>query len=142
MGLLTAEEEAAAIAIEFNPVRVGFHGAGDVWTRDVLNLGVRPDTLVQAVSQQVVVQRLVVFVAGVCGRAPCSTWVGVRPYTLVQAVSRDTCGDSCFTAACVDISASAAARASYGGCAFDKLENSASPLADARAPRGGGRRRV
>jgi hypothetical protein len=48
MGLLTPEEEAAAVAIEFNPVRVGFNGAGDVWTRDVLNLGVRPDALVQA----------------------------------------------------------------------------------------------
>ncbi|GBF87530.1 glycine D-amino acid oxidase [Raphidocelis subcapitata] len=48
MGLLTAEEEAAAVAIEFNPVRVGFSGAGDVWTRDVLNLGVRPDALIQA----------------------------------------------------------------------------------------------
>ena len=50
MGLLTAEEEAAAIAIEFNPVRVGFHGyeADAVWTEDVLNLGVRPDALVQA----------------------------------------------------------------------------------------------
>jgi hypothetical protein len=30
-------------------VRVGFHGSADVWTRDVLNLGVRPDTLVQTV---------------------------------------------------------------------------------------------
>jgi hypothetical protein len=59
MGLLTPEEEAAAIAIEFNPVRIGFHGDGggsggvDVWTRDVLNLGVRPDVLVQAMRRKV-----------------------------------------------------------------------------------------
>jgi hypothetical protein len=39
------------IALEFNPVRVGFHGGPDVWTRDVLNLGVKPDKLIALVSQ-------------------------------------------------------------------------------------------
>eukprot|EP00775_Hariotina_reticulata_P005254 gene5254-5489_t len=39
MGLLSPAEAEAVIALEFNPVRVGFHGAADVWTRDVLNLG-------------------------------------------------------------------------------------------------------
>jgi hypothetical protein len=32
--------------------RVGFHGAGEVWTRDVLNLGVRPDTLIQTMRRK------------------------------------------------------------------------------------------
>lgn len=30
--------------------RAGFHGSPDVWTRDVLNLGVRPDRLVERVG--------------------------------------------------------------------------------------------
>ena len=30
-------------------VRAGFHGGEDVWTRDVLNLGVRPDRLIAKV---------------------------------------------------------------------------------------------
>ncbi|KAF6251608.1 hypothetical protein COO60DRAFT_604343 [Scenedesmus sp. NREL 46B-D3] len=46
LGLLTAAEAESCIALEFNPVRVGFHGGTDVWTRDVLNLGVKPDRLV------------------------------------------------------------------------------------------------
>ena len=32
-------------------VRAGFHGGADVWTRDVLNLGVRPDKLIAKVGQ-------------------------------------------------------------------------------------------
>eukprot|EP00877_Chromochloris_zofingiensis_P003085 jgi/Chrzof1/12778/Cz07g07080.t1_CRUP[v5.2] len=47
LGLLSATEAEECIAMEFNPVRVGFHGGDDVWTRDVLNLGVKPDTLIQ-----------------------------------------------------------------------------------------------
>jgi len=46
LGLLTREELEGVIAMEFNPVRVGFHGAGEVWTRDVLNCGVSPDALI------------------------------------------------------------------------------------------------
>lgn len=49
LGLLSATEAEECIAMEFNPVRVGFHGGDDVWTRDVLNLGVKPDTLIQKV---------------------------------------------------------------------------------------------
>ncbi len=33
-------------------VRAGFHGGEDVWTRDVLNLGVRPDKLIAKVRLQ------------------------------------------------------------------------------------------
>ncbi len=47
LGLLTADEVEASIRSEFNPVRVGFHGTPDVWTRDVLNVGVSPDALIQ-----------------------------------------------------------------------------------------------
>ena len=50
--LLTAEEADECISIEFNPVRAGFHGSHDhdVWTRDVLNLGVKPDKLIAKVT--------------------------------------------------------------------------------------------
>lgn len=48
-GLLTREEAEECIGIEFNPVRAGFHGGHDVWTRDVLNLGVRPDQAIAKV---------------------------------------------------------------------------------------------
>ncbi len=49
-GLLTREEAEECIGIEFNPVRAGFHGGQDVWTRDVLNLGVRPDKAIAKVQ--------------------------------------------------------------------------------------------
>lgn len=49
--LLTTEEANECISIEFNPVRAGFHGSHDhdVWTQDVLNLGVKPDKLIAKV---------------------------------------------------------------------------------------------
>ena len=49
-GLLTREEAEECIGIEFNPVRAGFYGGQDVWTRDVLNLGVRPDRAIAKVK--------------------------------------------------------------------------------------------
>ncbi|DBB10582.1 TPA: hypothetical protein ACH3X3_007098 [Trebouxia sp. C0006] len=45
-GLLSTDEVDECISIEFNPVRAGFHGSQEVWTRDVLNLGVKPDMLI------------------------------------------------------------------------------------------------
>lgn len=45
LGLLTTAELEVAIATEFNPVRVQFHGGEPVWVRDVLNLGVSPRRL-------------------------------------------------------------------------------------------------
>lgn len=50
--LLTSEEADECISIEFNPVRAGFHGSHDhdVWTEDVLNLGVKPDKLIDKVT--------------------------------------------------------------------------------------------
>eukprot|EP00955_Chlamydomonas_euryale_P054832 355955-Chlamydomonas_euryale.AAC.6 len=47
LGLLNEEELSACVAQEFNPVRIGFHGGVDVWTRDVLNIGVSPVVLIE-----------------------------------------------------------------------------------------------
>lgn len=51
--LLTSEEANECISVEFNPVRAGFHGSHDhdVWTQDVLNLGVKPDKLIDKVTR-------------------------------------------------------------------------------------------
>ena len=51
-GLLTRKEAEECIGIEFNPVRAGFRGGQDVWTRDVLNLGVRPDEAIAKVLSE------------------------------------------------------------------------------------------
>ncbi|MGK7910020.1 MAG: FAD-dependent oxidoreductase [Synechococcus sp.] len=45
--LLSEEELETAIAMEFNPVRLSFLGGEDVWVRDVLNIGVSPETLLE-----------------------------------------------------------------------------------------------
>lgn len=42
LGLLSEAELATAIATEFNPVRVQFHGGDAIWVRDVLNIGIDP----------------------------------------------------------------------------------------------------
>lgn len=48
-GVLSEEEASGSVSMEFNPVRCGFHGSPDIWTRDVLNLGVSPSLLIDAV---------------------------------------------------------------------------------------------
>jgi flavin-dependent dehydrogenase len=45
-GAIDADDADAAVATEFNPVRAGFHGYEDVWTTDILNIGVSPVKLV------------------------------------------------------------------------------------------------
>lgn len=45
LGLLTEAELAEAIASEYNPARVAFHGGVSLWVENVLNLGVDPVTL-------------------------------------------------------------------------------------------------
>lgn len=53
--LLSREELEKAIAISFNPVRVGFKGGGDnILVRDVLNLGICPRTLISIVRSKFV----------------------------------------------------------------------------------------
>jgi hypothetical protein len=49
VGVLTREEADSCISVEFNPVRAGFAGGRDVWTRDVLNLGVSPSGVISLV---------------------------------------------------------------------------------------------
>ena len=50
-GLVSKSDAEECVTSEFNPVRAGFYGGTDVWTRDVLNLGVRPDKIIEKVSQ-------------------------------------------------------------------------------------------
>lgn len=52
MGLIDQAQLEAAIVSEFNPVRMGFQGRVEVTTRDVLNCGVLPATLIGAVKQR------------------------------------------------------------------------------------------
>lgn len=51
-GILEADEAEQCVSSEFNPVRAGFHGGQDVWTENVLNLGVRPDWLIDKVRRR------------------------------------------------------------------------------------------
>lgn len=51
-GVLTEEEAAQCIAIEFNPIRAGFDGSEDIWVRDVLNLGFSPVTAIDLVRKR------------------------------------------------------------------------------------------
>jgi lycopene cyclase CruP len=50
--LLTQAELDAAISSEFNPVRVGFMGGEDIWVRDVLNIGISPERLLETLKQK------------------------------------------------------------------------------------------
>lgn len=50
LGLLTEGELAEVIVTEYNPGRVGFHGGGEFWVRDVLNLGVSPRKLLSTLK--------------------------------------------------------------------------------------------
>ncbi|MEM6445656.1 MAG: FAD-binding oxidoreductase [Cyanobacteria bacterium P01_D01_bin.123] len=50
LGLLTAAELEVAIASEYNPARVKFVGGKDIWVRDVLNIGVDPAYLLDALK--------------------------------------------------------------------------------------------
>ncbi len=52
LDLLSSEELAQAIAIEFNPVRVGFAGGWSAEVEDVLNIGVDPVYLLEILKQK------------------------------------------------------------------------------------------
>ena len=45
LDMLSQQELEGAISMEFNPVRLSFLGGEDVWVRDVLNIGVSPEKL-------------------------------------------------------------------------------------------------
>ncbi|GAB4148854.1 MAG: lycopene cyclase family protein [Cyanobacteria bacterium J069] len=48
--LLSQEELDAAIASEYNPARIAFHGGAELWVRDVLNVGVSPRALLDTLK--------------------------------------------------------------------------------------------
>ncbi len=50
LGLLSEAQLEQAIATEYNPARVSFLGAEDVWVRDVLNVGVDPVFLLETLK--------------------------------------------------------------------------------------------
>lgn len=52
VGVMTREEADACISVEFNPVRARFAGSEDVWTRDILNLGVSPVAVIAQVRNR------------------------------------------------------------------------------------------
>jgi lycopene cyclase CruP len=52
LDLLTEAELAEAIATEYNPARVGFHGGVELWVKDILNIGVDPVFLLATLKQR------------------------------------------------------------------------------------------
>jgi lycopene cyclase CruP len=50
--LLTEAELEGAIASEFNPNRIAFHGGSEFWVKDVLNVGVAPAYLLERLKQR------------------------------------------------------------------------------------------
>jgi lycopene cyclase CruP len=52
LGLLSEGELESAIATEYNPARVAFHGGMEVWVEDVLNIGVNPVYLLETLKQK------------------------------------------------------------------------------------------
>jgi lycopene cyclase CruP len=52
LNLLAEAELEQAIATEYNPARVSFHNGGEIWVKDVLNLGVDPVYLLETLKQK------------------------------------------------------------------------------------------
>lgn len=50
--LLTPAELERAIATEYNPARISFHGGPDLWVRDVLNIGIDPVYLLETLKNK------------------------------------------------------------------------------------------
>jgi lycopene cyclase CruP len=50
LNLLTEEELEKAIATQYNPARVSFHGGTEVWVENVLNIGVDPVYLLETLK--------------------------------------------------------------------------------------------
>ncbi|BAU43222.1 FAD-dependent oxidoreductase [Leptolyngbya sp. O-77] len=48
--LLSPAELEGAIASEYNPARIAFHGGTELWVRDVLNVGVSPRQLLETLK--------------------------------------------------------------------------------------------
>ncbi|GMH43080.1 hypothetical protein BSKO_11002 [Bryopsis sp. KO-2023] len=61
IGILKPEELEECINIEWQDVRAGFHNGTDMWTSDVLNLGISPERLIKKCVAQFVKAGGVVF---------------------------------------------------------------------------------
>jgi lycopene cyclase CruP len=46
-GILSADDLSACIESEWNPCRCGFHGGGEIYVNDVLNVGISPRKLIE-----------------------------------------------------------------------------------------------
>jgi hypothetical protein len=52
LGLLTEAELEEVLVSEFNPVRIGFQGVGEILTTDILNCGVCPRILLDILKRR------------------------------------------------------------------------------------------
>lgn len=52
LDLLTSQELERAIATEYNPARVSFHGGENIWVEDVLNIGIDPVYLLETLKNR------------------------------------------------------------------------------------------
>ncbi len=52
LGVLTAEELEIAIATQYNPARIQFHGGSELWVKDILNLGIDPIYLLETLKNR------------------------------------------------------------------------------------------
>lgn len=52
LDLLTEAELQEAIATQYNPARIAFHGGAEFWVEDVLNIGVDPVTLLETLRRK------------------------------------------------------------------------------------------
>jgi lycopene cyclase CruP len=50
--LLTLDQLETAIVSEFNPNRIAFHGGPEFWVKDILNVGISPEYLLDCLKQQ------------------------------------------------------------------------------------------
>eukprot|EP00252_Welwitschia_mirabilis_P000908 TRINITY_DN10900_c0_g1_i3.p1 TRINITY_DN10900_c0_g1~~TRINITY_DN10900_c0_g1_i3.p1 ORF type:complete len:620 (+),score=92.88 TRINITY_DN10900_c0_g1_i3:240-1862(+) len=52
VGVLSESEVEEVTRVSFNPNRCGFNGKGEVWVKDILNLGVSPFYLIEVLKQR------------------------------------------------------------------------------------------
>eukprot|EP00268_Persea_americana_P027018 TRINITY_DN26543_c0_g2_i11.p1 TRINITY_DN26543_c0_g2~~TRINITY_DN26543_c0_g2_i11.p1 ORF type:complete len:591 (+),score=101.73 TRINITY_DN26543_c0_g2_i11:118-1890(+) len=61
VGILEEDDIEQVIAVKFNPNRCGFEGKGDVWVKDILNLGVSPAKLLEVMKKRFIALGGVIF---------------------------------------------------------------------------------
>ncbi|KAK9733412.1 hypothetical protein RND81_04G066700 [Saponaria officinalis] len=52
VGILDEDDIEQAVSATFNPNRCGFEGKGEIWTEDILNLGISPQRLVDIMKDK------------------------------------------------------------------------------------------